>query len=64
MVVALALLKDMAQNHDASGHMAKLATDLMGCHITYVPRMANKSQVLAYFITKWTKVQTPPPPTY
>ena len=28
--------------------------------ITYAPRAAIKSQVLADFIAKWTKVQTPP----
>jgi hypothetical protein len=31
-------LGNVVQNHDASGHMAKWATELMGCHITYVPR--------------------------
>ena len=61
MVVALALLGDMVQNRDASGHVAKWATELMGFHITYVLRMAIKSQVLADFIAEWTEVQTPPP---
>ena len=40
--------------------MAKWATELMGCHVTYVPRTAIKSQVLADFIAEWTEVQTPP----
>ena len=43
--------------------MAKWATELMGCHITYVLRMVIKSQVLVDFITEWTKVQMPPPLT-
>jgi hypothetical protein len=64
MVVASTPLGDMVQNHDASDRMAKWATELMGCHITYIPRIAIKSQVLTNFIAEWTKVQTPPPPTY
>ena len=60
MVVALALLGEVVQNHDATGRVAKRTTELIGCHITYVPRMAIKSQVLADFITEWTKVQMPP----
>jgi hypothetical protein len=54
----------MVLNHDASDRMAKWATKLMGCHITYIPRIAIKSQVLTDFIAEWTKVQTPPPLTY
>ena len=34
MVVASALLGDVVQNHDATGCVAKWATELMGCHIT------------------------------
>ena len=63
MVVVSAPLGDVVQNHDASGRMAKWATKLMGCHITYVPRTAIKSQVLVDFIAEWTKVQMAPPLT-
>ena len=63
IVVAFAPLGDMVHNRDASGCMAKWVAELMGYHITYVPRTVIKSQVLADFITEWTKVQTPPPPT-
>ena len=56
MVVVSAPLGDVVQNHDASGRMAKWATELMGFHITYVLRTAIKSQVLADFIAEWTKV--------
>ena len=48
--MATALVRDVVQNYDASGPMAKWATKLMGCHITYVLRMAIKSQVLVDFI--------------
>ena len=64
MVVVFAPLGDVIQNCGASGHVAKWATELMGCHITYVPRTAIKSQVLEDFIAEWTKVQMPPPLTY
>ena len=38
----------------------KWALELMGQGITYVSRMAIKSQVLADFIVEWTEVQMPP----
>jgi hypothetical protein len=28
--------------------------------ITYAPRMAIKSHILADFVTKWTEIQMPP----
>jgi hypothetical protein len=33
--------------------VAKWAIELMGHHITYVPRKAIKSQILANFIAEW-----------
>ena len=35
----------------------KWALELMGQGISYAPRMAIKSQVLANFIAEWTKIQ-------
>jgi hypothetical protein len=32
----------------------------MGQNITYAPRRAIKSQVLADFVAEWTEIQTPP----
>jgi hypothetical protein len=32
----------------------------MGRDITYAPRSAIKSQVLADFVAEWTEIQTPP----
>ena len=64
MVMASAPLGSVIQNHNASGRVAKWATELMGCHIMYIPRIVIKSQVLADFIVEWIKVQTPPPLTY
>jgi hypothetical protein len=51
MVVMLMALGGIIQNWDASGRVAKWATELMGHHITYIPNMAIKSQVLADFFT-------------
>jgi hypothetical protein len=34
----------------------------MGQNITYAPRSAIKSQVLADFVAEWTEIQTPPAP--
>ena len=42
------------------GRTAKWVLELMDQGITYASRAAIKSQVLADFITEWTKVQTPP----
>ena len=38
----------------------KWALELMGQGISYAPRTAIKSQVLADFIAEWTEVQMPP----
>lgn len=55
VVMASALLGDVVQNRDASGRVMKWAIELMGCHITYVPRTAIKSQVLADVVAEWTE---------
>jgi hypothetical protein len=44
------------------GRVAKWAVELMGEGITYAPRKAIKSQVLADFVVEWTETQTPPAP--
>ena len=38
----------------------KWVLELMGQGISYAPRTAIKSQVLANFIAEWTEVQMPP----
>jgi hypothetical protein len=47
------------QNQDMTGRIAKWAVELMGEGITYAPRKAIKSQVLADFVVEWTETQTP-----
>jgi hypothetical protein len=45
-----------------TGRIAKWVAELKGEGIIYAPRKAIKSQVLADFVVKWTKTQTPPAP--
>ena len=53
-------LSEVVQSQDATGRTAKWALELMDQGITYAPRTAIKSQVLADFIVEWTEVQMPP----
>ena len=59
-VVTLFPLGEVVRSQDATGRTAKWALKLMDQGISYAPRTAIKSQVLADFIVEWTKVQMPP----
>jgi hypothetical protein len=52
-------LGEIAQNRKASGRITKWAVELMGETLSYVPRKAIKSQVLADFLAEWTDTQLP-----
>jgi hypothetical protein len=52
-------LGEVIQNPKAEGRIVKWALVLMGQNITYAPRSAIKSQVLADFMAEWTEMQTP-----
>ena len=54
-------LGEVIQNREANGRIAKWAIELMGDGITYEPRKAIKSQVLADFVAEWMGTQLPPP---
>jgi hypothetical protein len=62
-VVSKYPLGEVIQNPEAEGRIAKWALELMGQNITYAPRSVIKSQVLADFVAKWTKIHTPPAST-
>ena len=47
-------LNDIINNRDAMGRIAKWAIELLSFDITYNPRRAIKSQVLADFVAEWT----------
>ena len=53
-------LGEVIQNQDAIGRIVKWVLELMGQGISYAPRTAIKSQVLANFVAKWIEVQMPP----
>jgi hypothetical protein len=53
-------LGEITRNPDASGRIAKWSVELMGETLTYEPRKAIKSQILADFIAEWTDTQLPP----
>ena len=52
-------LNDIINNRDATGRIAKWAIELLPFDITYRPRRAIKSQVLADFIAEWTEAELP-----
>ncbi|XP_073367790.1 uncharacterized protein [Aegilops tauschii subsp. strangulata] len=52
-------LNDIINNRNATGHIAKWAIELLPFEITYKPRRAIKSQVLADFIAEWTEAELP-----
>jgi ribonuclease HI len=53
-------LGELFRNPEASVWIAKWAAELSGYHITFEPRTAIKSQVLADFIVDWTRPITQP----
>jgi ribonuclease HI len=60
-VVSSFPLREIIQNPDAAGRIAKWSVELMGETLAYVPCKAIKSQILADFVAEWTDTQLPPP---
>jgi ribonuclease HI len=60
-VVSFFPLGEIIRNPDAAGRIAKWSVELMGETLTYAPRKAIKSQILADFVAEWTDTQLPPP---
>jgi hypothetical protein len=59
-VVSSFPLGEIAWNREASGRIAKWTVELMSETLSYAPRKAIKSQVLADFLEEWTDTQLPP----
>jgi ribonuclease HI len=60
-VVSSFPLGEIIRNPDAAGRIAKWSVELMGETLSYVPRKAIKSQILADFIAEWMDTQLLPP---
>jgi hypothetical protein len=58
-VVSKYPLGEVIQNSKVEGRITKWVLKLIGQNITYAPRSAIKSQVLADFMAEWTEIQTP-----
>jgi ribonuclease HI len=56
-------LGELFRNPEASVRIAKWAAELSGYHITFEPRTAIKSQLLAGFVVDWTRPITQPEPS-
>jgi ribonuclease HI/transposase InsO family protein len=61
-VVSSFPLGEIIQCREASGRIAKWAVEIMGETISFAPRKAIKSQVLADFVAKWVDTQLPTAP--
>jgi ribonuclease HI len=55
-------LGEIIQCREASGRIAKWAVELIGETLSFAPRKAIKSQVLADFLAEWTDTQLPTAP--
>jgi ribonuclease HI len=58
-VVSSFPLGEIIQCREASGRIAKWAVEIMGETISFAPRKAIKSQVLANFVVEWVDTQLP-----
>jgi ribonuclease HI len=61
-VVSSFPLGEIIQCREASGRVAKWAVEIMGETISFAPRKAIKSQVLADFVAEWVDTQLPTAP--
>ena len=61
MVVSKAPLRDIINNADATGRVAKWGIELAAFDIQYKPRTTIKSQVLADFVADWTEAMESTP---
>jgi hypothetical protein len=60
-VVSSFSLGEIIRNPNAAGRIAKWSVELIGETLTYAPRKAIKSQILADFVVEWTDTQLSPP---
>jgi hypothetical protein len=53
-------LGEVIHNREATDKIVKWAMEFIGQDISYAPRTAIKSQVLADFVVEWTETQLRP----
>ena len=58
-VVSSFPLGEIVRNREAEGRIAKWSVELMGETLTYAPRKAIKSQILADFVAEWRTFSYP-----
>ena len=56
-MVSTTPMRDIINNSDATGHVAKWGIELSAFDIEYKPRTAIKSQILADFVADWTETK-------
>jgi hypothetical protein len=61
-VVSSFSLGEIVQSKETSGRVAKWTVELMGEALSFAPRKAIKSQILADFLDEWTDTQLPTTP--
>jgi hypothetical protein len=54
-------LGEILRSRDTMGRIVKWSSQLGEFDLEFCPRQAIKSQILADFISEWTKTQQPPP---
>ena len=54
-MVSTAPMRDIINNSDAIGRVAKWGIELLAFDIEYKPRTVIKSQILADFVADWTE---------
>ena len=54
-MVSKAPMRDIINNSDTTGRVAKWGIELSAFDIEYKPRTAIKSQILADFVADWTE---------
>ena len=59
MVASEVPLNAIINNQDATGRISMWAIELLPFNISYKPRQAIKSQVLADFVAEWTEAKLP-----
>jgi hypothetical protein len=61
VVPSLLPLGEIIRNRNANGRIVKWSIKLGEFEIDFPPRQAIKLQILADFVSEWTKIQMPPP---